>query len=139
MSDPSGSTFQSLFEAALEGYEEQTGKKLIDHPLAKQLEQCNSVESITAALQEQAQAFNGFRRFEGKVMKPFKGIVHVLHTLSTNETLRRAINLVCRIVPESIIFLDATSIVTSPCDSHNHSPCFPARCTIFLVSLPVSF
>ena len=51
---------QSLFEAALHNYEEQTGMKLIDHPLARQLENCNSVESITEVLQEQARAFTEF-------------------------------------------------------------------------------
>jgi hypothetical protein len=103
MSDPSHSTLQPLFQAALQKYEEQT-RELINHPLAPQLEQCNSVESFTAVLQEQAQVFNEFRRVESKVMKPLKGIVHILHTLSRNETLRKAISLVCRIVPESIDF-----------------------------------
>src|SRR5713101_7745013 len=100
MSDPS----QSLFQTALERYEEQTGEKLISHPLVQKFEQCNSVESITAVLQEQAQAFNEFRRVENKLMKPLKRIVHILHTLSTNESLRKAISLVRRIVPESIYF-----------------------------------
>jgi hypothetical protein len=102
MSDPSRSTLQSLFQDALQRYEEQTGENLINHPLAQQLEQCNSVESITTVLQEQAQAFNEFRRV--KVMKPLKGIVHILHTLSTNKALCKAISLVRRIVPESIYF-----------------------------------
>jgi hypothetical protein len=105
MSDPSSSKLDSLFQAALQRYEEQTGEKLIDHPLAQELEQCISVESITAVLQKQAQAFSEFRRVESKVMKPLKGIVHILHTLSTNTVLRKAISLVRRIVPESIYFI----------------------------------
>src|SRR6266567_270792 len=104
MSDPSSSTLEPLFQAALQRYEQQTGEKLIDHPLAQKLEQCNSVESITEVLQEQAQAFKEFRRVESKVMKPLKGIVHILHTVSTNGTLRKAISLVRRAVPESISF-----------------------------------
>jgi hypothetical protein len=104
MSDPSSSTLESLFQAALQRYEEQTGEKLINHPLAQELDQCNSVESITAVLQEKAQAFDEFRRVESKVTKPLKGIVHILHTLSTNTTLRKAISLVRRIIPESISF-----------------------------------
>jgi len=101
MSDPS-STLESLFQAALQRYEKQTGEKLINHPLAEQLEQCNSVDSITEVLQKQGQAFKEFRRVESKVMKPLKGIVHILHMLSTNNTLRKAISLVRRIIPESI-------------------------------------
>jgi hypothetical protein len=95
MSDPSGSTLQSLFDAALQDYEKQTGKKLIDHPLARQLEICNSVESITAVLKEQSRAFTEFRRDDDKVMKPLKRVVHVLHALSTSS---EAISLV-RLVP----------------------------------------
>jgi fungal STAND N-terminal Goodbye domain len=84
MSDLSSSTLQSLFEAALHDYETQTGLRLIEHPLARQLESCNSVESITAVLQEQARALTEFRRDEDKVMKPLKRVVHVLHAFSTN-------------------------------------------------------
>lgn len=73
MSDPSSSTLESIFQAALERYEEHTREKLINHPLAQQLEQCNSVESITEVLQVQARAFNEFRRVESKVTKPLNG------------------------------------------------------------------
>ena len=89
MSDLSSSMLQSLFDAALRDYEKQTGMKLSEHPLARQLENCNSVESITAVLQEQARAFSEFRRDDDKVMKPLKRVVHVLHAISTN--------LVCRV------------------------------------------
>ena len=75
---------QSLFDTALRDYEEQTGMKLIEHPLARQLENCNSVESITAVIQEQARAFTELRRDEDKVMKPLERVVQVLHMLSTN-------------------------------------------------------
>jgi len=94
MSDPSSSTstLQSLFEAALQNYEEQTRMRLIDHPLAQQLENCNSVESIISILQEQARAFMGVRREDGKVMKPLKRIVQVLH--ATSATLGGAMSLV---------------------------------------------
>jgi hypothetical protein len=102
MSDHSSSILESLFQDALQGYEDQTGEKLIDHPLTQKLEQCTSAESITAVLQEHAQAFDEFRRVECKVVKPLKCIVHILHTLSTDKTLRKAISLVRRIVPESM-------------------------------------
>jgi hypothetical protein len=106
MSGPStsSSTLESLFQTALQRYEAQTGEKLIDHPLAQQLEQCTSADFITEVLQDQARAFNEFRRVESKVMKPLKGVVHILYTLSTNTTLRKAIGLVRQIVHESIYF-----------------------------------
>ena len=96
MSELPGSMLQSLFEAALHNYEEQTGMKLIDHPLARQLETCNSIESITEVLQEQARAFTEFRRDDTKVMKPLKRVVHVVHALSTS--------FVCRVAPACIYF-----------------------------------
>ena len=76
------SSFQGLFNAALHDYQIQTGNNLIDHPLAKQLESCDSADSITAILQEQAQIFRDFRGDDGKFMKSLKCSVNVLYTLS---------------------------------------------------------
>lgn len=92
----SPSTFQFLFDIALQDYEKQTGTKLVDHPLAKQLEICNSVDSITAFLQDRARAFHGFRGEDGKVMRFFRHVVHVLYTLSANTALGEGIGVVCR-------------------------------------------
>ena len=81
------SVLQSLFETALDEFEKQTGTSLARHPLAVKLNACDTVESITDALQEQAQAFRNFRGDGGKVMKYFKGVVRVLHLLSTTGVL----------------------------------------------------
>ena len=97
---PSSSSFQVLFNAALEDYETQTGTRLIDHPFARQLEASNSVDSITTALREQAQIFRGFRGDDGKIMKSLKSSVDVLYTLSNSTILGEAIGLVC---PKSFI------------------------------------
>ena len=96
MSDPSGSShFRVLFEAALEDYRKRTGTKLVDHPLYGRLIKCDTVESITAVLQEQAQAFLKFRgKDDSKVMKSLKCAVHVLHSLSDSTFLGEAIGLV---------------------------------------------
>jgi fungal STAND N-terminal Goodbye domain len=95
MSYQSGaSQFRSLFEVALEDYRKQTGTRLVDHPLHAKLIKCDSIESITAILQEQAQAFSKFRGDDGKVMKSLKSAVHVLHSLSTSTLLGEAIGLV---------------------------------------------
>ena len=52
MSDQSSlSRFRSLLDAALQDYEKQTGTKLVDYPLAKEFEACDTVESITAVFQ----------------------------------------------------------------------------------------
>ena len=73
---------QDLFNAALQDYKNQTGTGLVDHPFAKQLEACDSVDSVTAILQEQAQIFREFRGDDGKIMKSIKVSVDVLYTLS---------------------------------------------------------
>jgi hypothetical protein len=95
MTDPSTSSrFRLLFDAALQDYEKQTGTKLVDHPLAKQLETCDSVEAITTFFQEQAQAFSEFQGSDGRIMKSLKSAVSVLLTLSTSTVLGEAIGLV---------------------------------------------
>ena len=76
------SSFQDLFNAALQDYQNQTGNSLIDHPFAKQLESCDSVDSIMVVLQEQAQIFRDFRGDDGKIMKSMKYSVNILYTLS---------------------------------------------------------
>ena len=65
----------------MQDYEKKTGIVLAEHPLAEKLQNCNSVESVTAVFQEQTQAFSDFRGGD-KVLKPLKTIVSVLHKLS---------------------------------------------------------
>ena len=94
MSDPSGSSrLQVLFEAALRDYETQTGIALADHPLAEQLQSCDSVDSVTAVLREQTQAFSEFRG-KDKVLRPLKNAVSVLYKLSAAANFGRDIGLV---------------------------------------------
>ncbi len=96
MADHSQSSrFQVLFESALQDYQNQTGTTLANHPLAEKLQYCDSVESVTAVLQEQARAFTEFRGDDGKIMKSLKGVVSVLYTLSASTALGEAIGLVC--------------------------------------------
>ena len=88
MSDTSKeSRFKPLFDAALTEYETQTKTKLVDHPFYLELNTCNTVQSITTTVLDQAQAYRRFRGDDGKVMKCLKGTVHALHTLSTSGVL----------------------------------------------------
>jgi hypothetical protein len=93
MSQPS---FRILFDAALQDYKDKTGNSLTDHPIAKQLETCESVDSITAILQEQARGFHEFRENDGRLMKAFNSSVDVLCAPSISSTLNLAIGLVVR-------------------------------------------
>ena len=90
----SPSSFEDLFNTALRDYQTQTGITLADHTFAKQLEACNSVDSVTAILQEQAQIFREFRGDDGKIMKPLKSSVDVLYALSNTTVLGQGIGLV---------------------------------------------
>ena len=97
MGDQSQSArFQALFESALQDYQTQTGTILADHPLAQQLQNCDSVDSVTTVLQEQARAFSEFRGTDGNLMKSLKHVVSVLYTLSDSSVLGEAIGLVRR-------------------------------------------
>ena len=94
MSDHSTpSHLKLLFEAALEDYETQTGIALPQHPLADRLQDCHSVESITAVLHEQTQAFKQFRGKEN-VIKSLKNAVSVMYKLSAYAKLGEVIGVV---------------------------------------------
>jgi hypothetical protein len=86
--------FRLLFEAALEDYRRQTGTKLVDHPLYAKLIKCDTAESITDVLQEQARAFLKSQGDDGKVMKSLTTAVHVLYSLSASTLFGEAIGLV---------------------------------------------
>ena len=95
MSDQSESfPFQALFESALHDYEKQTGIPLANHPLAGQLQNCQSLESVTTLLQEQARAFSQFRESD-KITKSLKTVVLALSRVSATATLGHDIGMVC--------------------------------------------
>jgi fungal STAND N-terminal Goodbye domain len=95
MTDQSGSPhLRVLFEAALEDYKQQTGIELAKHPLAEHLEDCNSVESVTAILRAEAQDFKEFRE-KDKLLKPLRKVLTVLHRLSSAADFAQDVGLVC--------------------------------------------
>jgi hypothetical protein len=95
MSDQSGSShLRVLFETALDDYKQQTGIELGEHPLAERLQDCNSIESVTVILREQAQDFKEFRG-KDKVLKSLKKVLTVLHRLSSAANFAQDVGLVC--------------------------------------------
>ena len=90
------SNFDALFQSALEDYEKETGIDLVKHPLAAQLDVCDSVESVTQAFQEQAQAFYEFRGGNNKVAASIQNAVQVLHKFSSTVVPGETVGLVCR-------------------------------------------
>jgi hypothetical protein len=90
----SSSSFRSPLNAALRFYASQTGTQLNDHSLYKQLENCDSAESISSVLQEHTRGFPEFGE-DGKIIKSLKSVVHVVYELSTITARGEGINIVC--------------------------------------------
>jgi hypothetical protein len=92
MADQSTSvvSFQTLLESALLRYEIETGITLSKHPLALQLQSCNSVEDFNNILQEKAKDV----RESERIVKSMKTIVSILTPLSSAASLSNAVGLV---------------------------------------------
>ena len=132
MSDQlSSSRFQVLFGAALHDYEKQTGIVLAKHPLAEQLQNCDSAESVTSILHEQTRAFNEFRG-EDKIMEPLKNALSVLDRLSATANLGQDIGLVRPWAPVRFSMSDPHPVEFRTCDSNTHRPRCPAFCMCHL-------
>jgi hypothetical protein len=127
----------SLFATALSDYENQTGINLVDHPLVGQLENCDSVASIIAIIQEQARAFTEFRRGDDKMMKPLKRVVHVLYVLSASTTPLEGIGMVRRVAPCISSFLQTLLLVIPLCEGNIRISCYPSPRTSFSVSISI--
>jgi hypothetical protein len=106
-SSSSSSSFQPLFNSALQDYADQTGIKLNEHVLIKQLENCDSIDSICSILQEHAQRFHAFRGEDGKIVKSLKSVINVLYTLSTSTVLGEGVGMVR---PKLLVFVSLLSM-----------------------------
>jgi hypothetical protein len=80
-SSPS-SNFQSVFNAALEAYEKITKNKLLSHPLATQLQSCDSPAAILSVLQELVQQFDQSRSGDERLRNWLDPTVNVLFAFS---------------------------------------------------------
>ena len=88
----SSSTFRPIFDNALKEYESRTKKDLLKHPLATQLQACNSPSSILALLQQQTQALNRSQSSNDRLTKWLDPTVNVLYAFS--ETLGEGVGMV---------------------------------------------
>ncbi|KAH9027502.1 hypothetical protein EDB83DRAFT_2319659 [Lactarius deliciosus] len=78
----SSSQFESIISTALSEFKKKTGKNLLDDLLAKELENCDSVEAVMGIIQGQAEAFDKFRDGDSRLIKWIRSSVHVLYTIS---------------------------------------------------------
>ncbi|KAH9034086.1 hypothetical protein EDB85DRAFT_1948825 [Lactarius pseudohatsudake] len=96
----SESRFKLILDAALSKYQKKTGKNIISHPLAVELQRCSSIDAVLAILQRQSEAFEQFRGGDRRLMKGIGLSVHVLYALSA--TLGEGAGLV--FPPAKVIF-----------------------------------
>ena len=78
----SSSTFQSVLNVALERYENKTKNKLLTHPLAAQIQSCESPAAIHAVLDGIVQRFDQRRRDDERLTKWLNPTVEVLYSFS---------------------------------------------------------
>ena len=88
----SSSSFQSILNAALEAYEKKTKTDLLTHPLAAQLQSCDSPNAILSVLQDLIQQFDHRRRSDERLSSWLIPTVNVLYAISS--TLGQSIGLV---------------------------------------------
>jgi hypothetical protein len=76
------SRFQVIFDAALKSYQKRTKKDLIAHPLASQLQTCDSTSAILAVLQDQVREFDKSPSGDERLTKWLMPTVNVLLAFS---------------------------------------------------------
>jgi hypothetical protein len=81
-SSSSSSNFQSVFNAALEAYEKKTKCKLLSHPLATQLQSCDTPIAILSVLQDLIQKFDQRRSSDERLTNWLNPTVNVLYAFS---------------------------------------------------------
>ena len=78
----SSNNFQLIFNDALKVYEKRTKKDLLAHPLASQLQACDSPAAILAILQQQVQGLDQSRSGGDRWTKLLDPTINVLYTFS---------------------------------------------------------
>ena len=86
------SNFQLVFNTALKAYEKKTKRDLLAHPLASQLQSCDSPASILAVLQSQVDDLEQARKSDERLTKWLGPTISVL--LAFSDTLGEGVSLV---------------------------------------------
>ena len=89
----SSSSFQLIINNALKAYEKRTKKDLLAHPLASQLQACDSPEDILTVLQQQVRGVGQSQSADERWTKWLVPTVNVLFAFSA--TLGSGVGLVC--------------------------------------------
>jgi len=78
----SSSNFKVIFDKAFRAYKKKTKQDLIAHPLAIQLQACDSPAAILSILQEQVDQFNQSRSGGERMKKWLIPTINVLYAFS---------------------------------------------------------
>jgi hypothetical protein len=81
-SSSSSSNFRSVFNASLQAYDNKTKNKLLDHPLAAQLQSCDSPDAVLTVLQDLVQQFDQRRASDERLKNWLNPTVNVLYAFS---------------------------------------------------------
>jgi hypothetical protein len=86
--------FQDVFDAALKEYRHKTGKDIATNLLAARFLECKSPAAVLDILEEQARAFDQFRKGDRELMKRLRPIVDILLGLTTSDIIVEGTSLV---------------------------------------------
>ena len=86
------SHFQSIFDAAIKAYAKKTKKDLLTHPLAAQLQACNTASDILVILQDKVREFEQSRSTDKRLSRWLDPTINVLYAFSA--TLGAGVGLV---------------------------------------------
>jgi hypothetical protein len=131
----SSSNFQLIMNNALDAYETRTKKDLLVHPLASQLEDCDSPAAILTVLEQQVQGLDQSRDGDDRWTKWLGPTVNILCTLS--DTLGEGVGLVsfrARASPRSTL-LHIHGRYSHPRNQYLSELVFSSPCASFLISL----
>ncbi|KAN0130219.1 hypothetical protein V8E53_011976 [Lactarius tabidus] len=78
----SSSNFRTIFVAAMQAYEKKTKTELHTHPLAAQLQSCNSSSDILAVLKDKVNEFDKSRSHNERLSNWLSPTINVLYAFS---------------------------------------------------------
>jgi hypothetical protein len=89
----SSPNFQLIINNALDKYKKRTKRDLLAHPLAAQLQSCESSSAILAILHQQVQGLDQSRNNDERWSRWLDPTINILYALSS--TLGTGVGLVC--------------------------------------------
>ena len=92
MASSSSFNFQPIFDASLQSYNNKTKNNLLDHPLATQLQPCDSPNAVLSVLQDLIQQYDQRHAGDERLKNWLNPTVNVLYTFSA--TLGEGVGLV---------------------------------------------